>query len=108
MIVLGADTHKSSHTLAAVNAATGEVLGDKTIQVGARGFATLLLWARSLGGERVWALEHCRHVSGALERFLIGRGERVVRVSTRLMAGTRRSSRERGKSDQIDAISVAR
>jgi transposase len=47
-------------------------------------------------------------VSGALERFLIGRGERVVRVSTRLMAGTRRSSRERGKSDQIDAIAVAR
>jgi transposase len=56
----------------------------------------------------VWALEDCRHVSGALERFLIGRGERVVRVSTRLMAGTRRSSRERGKSDQIDAASVAR
>ena len=27
---------------------------------------------------------------------------------TRLMAGTRRSSRERGKSDQIDAVSVAR
>ena len=47
-------------------------------------------------------------MSGALERFLIARGERVVRVSTRLMAGTRRSSRERGKSDRIDAISVAR
>jgi hypothetical protein len=47
-------------------------------------------------------------MSGALERFLIARGERVVRVSTRLMAGTRRSSRERGKSDQIDAVSVAR
>jgi transposase len=88
--------------------ATGQVLGDKTVQVGARGFAALLVWARAVGGERVWALEDCRHVSGALERFLIGRGERVVRVSTRLMAGTRRSSRERGKSDQIDAISVAR
>ena len=56
----------------------------------------------------MWALEDCRHVSGVLERFLIARGERVVRVSTRLMAGTRRSSRERGKSDQIDAIFVAR
>jgi transposase len=108
MIVLGADTHKSSHTIAAVKGATGEVLGDKTIQVGARGFAALLIWARGLDGERVWALEDCRHVSGALERFLIARGERVVRVSTRLMAGTRRSSRARGKSDQIDAIAVAR
>jgi transposase len=84
------------------------VVGDKMVAVGARGFAALLMWARSVDAERVWALEDCRHVSGALERFLIGRGERVVRVSTRLMAGTRRSSRERGKSDQIDAVSVAR
>src|ERR671918_355851 len=108
MIVLGADTHKSSHTIAAVDIATGQVVRDKTVAVGARGFGALLTWARALGPERVWALEDCRHVSGALERFLIGRGERVVRISTRLMAGTRRSSRERGKSDQIDAIAVAR
>jgi transposase len=103
MIVLGADTHKSSHTIAAIDTATGQVLGDKTVAVGARGFAALVIWARGLDG-----LEDSRHVSGALERFLIARGERVVRVWTRLMAGTRRSSRERGKSDQIDAVSVAR
>ena len=108
MIVLGADTHKRSHTLAAINVATGQVLGEETVQVGPRGFATLLGWARELDGQRVWALEDCRHVSGALERFLLGRGERVVRVSTRLMAASRRSSRQRGKSDQIDAVSVAR
>src|SRR5918994_683161 len=108
MIVLGADTHRSSHTIAAVDIAAGQLVGDKTVAVGARGFAALLTWARALGPERVWALEDCRHVSGALERFLIGRGERVVRVSTRLMAGTRRSSRDRGKSDQIDAMAVAR
>jgi transposase len=108
MIVLGADTHKRSHTIAAINAATGQLLGDKTVAVGARGFAALVIWARGLDGQLVWALEDCRHVAGALERFLIARGERVVRVSTRLMAGNRRSSRERGKSDQIDAVSVAR
>jgi len=108
MIVLGADTHKRSHTIAGVEMATGQVLGDKTVGVGTRGFSALLIWARALDCERVWALEDCRHVSGALERFLIARGERVVRVSTRLMAGTRRCSRERGKSDRIDAISVAR
>ena len=84
------------------------MLDEKTAAVGARGFDAVLRWARGLGPDRVWALEDCRHVSGALERFLICRGERVVRVSTRLMAGTRRSSRERGKSDQIDAVSVAR
>jgi transposase len=108
MIVLGADTHKSSHTIAAVDAATGQVLGEKTVAVGARGFGALVLWARGLAGERAWALEDCRHVSGALERFLVARGERVVRVSTRLMATSRRSARERGKSGRIDALAVAR
>ena len=77
MIVLGADTHKRSHTIAAVAAATGELVGEKTVAVGARGFGALVIWARGLAGERVWALEDCRHVSGSFERFLIARGERV-------------------------------
>src|SRR3954468_3190320 len=108
MIVLGADMHKSSHTIASSMAATGEVLGAKTVAVGARGFDQVLQWARGLGRERVWALEDCRHVSGSFERFLIARGERVIRVPTRLMASSRRSSRQRGKSDRIDALAVAR
>ena len=108
MIVLGADMHKSSHSIVAVDAATGQMLGEKTVAVGARGFGALVLWARGLAGERTWALEDCRHVSGALERFLLARGERVVRVSTRLMATSRRSARQRGKSDLIDALAVAR
>ena len=108
MIVLGADMHKSSHTIAAVSATAGELLGGQTVVVGDRGFSAALDWARSLGAERVWALEDCRHVSGAFERFLLVHGERVVRVATRLMAGERRGSRDRGKSDRIDAIAVAR
>jgi transposase len=108
MIVIGADMHKRTHTLAAVVAATGELLDDKTAAVGGPGFRELLAWARGLGSERVWALEDCRHVSGSFERFLIEHGERVARVPTKLMAGTRRGARERGKSDRIDAISVAR
>src|SRR6188472_3805496 len=108
MIVLGADAHKRSHTIAAVSATTGELLGEQTVQSGAKGSAALLGWARALGAERVWALEDCRHVSGSLERFLIARGERVLRVPTRLMANSRRASRERGKSDRIDALAVAR
>ena len=65
-------------------------------------------WARDLGAERVWALEDCRHVSGSLERFLIERGERVLRVHSKLMAASRREARGRGKSDSIDALAVAR
>ena len=56
MIVIGADTHKRSHTVAAIAAGTGELLGDPTVAVGRRGFGALLGWARGLDGERVWAL----------------------------------------------------
>src|SRR5215208_2714986 len=108
MIVLGADTHKRSHTVAAVAAATGELVGEQTVAVGRRGFDALLRWGRGLDGERVWALEDCRHVSGSLERFLIERGERVLRIPTHLTAKARKSARQRGKSDPIDALNVAR
>src|SRR4051794_16044098 len=108
MIVLGADTHKRSHTVAAVAAATGELLGERTVRVDRAGFSALVEWARELDGERVWALEDCRHVSGSFERFLIARGERVLRIPTNLMAQARRSARQRGKSDGIDAVNVAR
>jgi transposase len=108
MIVLGADAHKRSHTIAAVAAPTGELLGEQTVAVGRRGFAALLQWARGLDDERVWALEDCRHVSGSLERFLIERGERVLRIPTHLTANARKSARQRGKSDPIDALNVAR
>jgi transposase len=108
MIVLGADTHKRSHTIVAVAAATGELRDEKTAAVGVRGFDELLSWGRGLAEQRVWAIEDCRHVSGSFERFLVGRGERVVRVPTTLMAGERRGSRQRGKSDSIDAVAVAR
>ena len=83
------------------------MLAEQTVPVGARGFGALVRWARGLDGERVWALEDCRHVSGGLERFLIARGERVLRIPTHLTASARRSSRRRGKSDPIDALALA-
>jgi transposase len=108
MIVLGADMHKQTHTVAAIAAGTGELRGEKTVEVGDDGFLALLGWARSLGEDRVWALEDCRHVSGSFERFVMTSGERVVRVATKLMNDARRAGRERGKSDRIDALAIAR
>jgi transposase len=39
---------------------------------------------------------------------LIERGERVLRIPTHLTANARKSARQRGKSDPIDALNVAR
>jgi transposase len=108
VIVIGVDPHKQSHSAAAREAATGELRDERTAKARAEGHRRLLAWARGLGEERLWALEDCRHVSLSLERFLLARGERVVRVPPKLMAGARRSARERGKSDAIDALAVAR
>jgi transposase len=108
MIVIGVDPHKQTHTAAAVGRQTGELLGELTVKGTEEGHARLLEWGRSLGSERLFALEDCRQVSGRPERFLVGRGERVVRVPPKPMAGARRSARQRGKSDAIDALAVAR
>jgi transposase len=107
MLMIGVDPHKSSHTAVAVSA-LGELLGTKTVKANEQGFFELLRWARGLGGEITFALEDGRHVTGALERFLLARGERVLRVPPKLMARDRRHARSYGKSDPIDALAVAR
>jgi hypothetical protein len=53
MIVLGADTHKRSHTVAAVAAASGELLGEQTVAVGAGGFDGCC------GGPAAWTASGC-------------------------------------------------
>jgi len=108
MMVIGTDPHKRQHTCSAVDAVTGELRSSETVQASGAGHEALLGWGRGLDAQRVWAIEDCRHVSGRLERFLVARGERVVRVAPKLMAGQRRSSRQAGKSDPIDATAVAR
>jgi transposase len=107
MIVVGTDTHKRTHTCGAVDALTGATRGELTAAARRGSFRKLLAWARKLDAERVWAIEDCRHVSGSFERFLVAHGERVVRIAPKYMAGARRSARERGKSDSIDAFAVA-
>ena len=94
MIVIGADTHKNTHALAAVDAGTGEVRGEREITAEASGHRQALRWARALDAEVVWALEDCRHVSHHLERALVTAGERVVRVAPHLMGQSRKGERQ--------------
>ena len=108
MIVIGADTHKVTHTCGAVEGGTGQLAGELTVKARRAGFEELLGWGRGLDDERIWAIEDCRHVSGAFERFLVKHGERVVRVPPKLMGESRKGERTRGKSDSIDALAIAR
>jgi transposase len=106
MVVIGVDSHKQTHTVVAVDEA-GRKLAERTAATTADGHLELLGWSRTWP-ERTWALEDCRNLTRRLEADLLKAGEAVLRVPTKLMAGARRSAREPGKSDPIDALSVAR
>ncbi|HXS34891.1 MAG TPA: IS110 family transposase [Solirubrobacterales bacterium] len=111
MITIGIDPHKDTHTAAAVNDASGQLLGELTVPGTDDGHEHLRGWAHELAGTEGglrFALEDCRHVNGRLERFLLGAGETVLRVGTRMTARSRKTARTVGKSDSIDALAVAR
>src|SRR5438094_8060719 len=106
MVTFGGDCHKKTHTVVAVDE-NGRQLGERTVAATPSGHMEALSWARQWS-QRQWALEKCRHLSRVLERNLLNAGEAVVQVSPKLMGGARRSGRELGKSDPIDALAVAR
>lgn len=106
MVTLGTDSHKQSHTLVAVDE-NGRQLEEMRVAATPTGHRQALAWARQWP-ERRWAMENCRQLSRGLERDLLTAGEQVLQVSPKLMGTSRRSSREPGKSDPIDALAVAR
>lgn len=105
MVTLGVDAHKRTHTVVAVNEA-GRELGQRTVAATSTGHLEALSWAAQWP-ERRWALEDCAHLTRRLTADLVIAGESVVKVPPKMMAGVRRSARERGKSDPIDARAVA-
>jgi transposase len=108
MMVVGIDPHKQSHTAVAADE-LGRRQACQTVQARRDGHLQLLAWARQVApGQRRWAVEDVRHVAGNLIRDLLAAGEQVVFVPPRLMAGERRGGRQRGKSDPIDALAIAR
>src|SRR5436305_5740980 len=107
MVTIGIDPHKQTHSGVAVDP-LGVQVAQRTVAARRDGFGQLLEWGRKLDSVRVWVIEDVRHVSGGLGRFLIDWGETVVRHAPRLMADARQAVRERGKSDPIDALAIAR
>ena len=108
MMVIGVDPHKQTHTAVAADE-LGRKKAQKTVRARRDGHRELIAWARELApAGRAWAVEDVRHVAGGLIRELLAAGEQVVFVPPKLMAGERRGGRERGKSDPIDALAIAR
>lgn len=104
MIWIGVDAHKQVHQAVAIN--ESGVIGTRTIPNTPAAWAALLEWARQWP-ERIWAVEGAWYLGRGLAQHLAERGERVHEVNGRWTAARRRGMRRRGKSDRLDAHSVA-
>src|SRR6201995_5745134 len=108
MMGIGIDPHKQSHPAVAADE-RGRKKAQRTVRARREGHRELIAWARALApAGRLWAVEDVRHVAGGVIRELLAAGGQVVFVPRKLMAGERRGGRERGKSDPIDALAIAR
>lgn len=107
MVIVGIDAHTRCHSAAAIDE-HGRVLD--VIEVGAdvAELDRLISWITARTGERLIAVEGAKGFGLALTRRLLDAGETVVDIATHLTADGRRSSRRRGKDDEIDAITIAR
>ena len=104
-VVIGCDTHRDTHALAAVVAATGVVDDQFEIPTTSDGYQQALARAHSeFPGPRAWAIEGTGSYGKGFCRYLTSRGEWVIEVSRPL----RRPLKSRPKSDPLDAITAAR
>lgn len=67
----------------------------------------LQCWAAAHAAERCWGIEGSGHYGRGLAQFLVGMGEVVVEVNTRLTVLGRRHRGSLHKSDDQDAAAVA-
>ncbi len=102
-VVIGVDTHKLTHTAAALSPA-GAVLEQVTVPADPKGYRRLVAFAERHGQTRLWAIEGTGSFGAGLTTALLGRQERVIEVDR-----PKRPARRAGaKSDDIDAVRAAR
>ena len=103
-VVIGVDTHVSTHSAAAVDARTGGVLGEVTVDATPDGYEQLVSFADEHSALRAWAIEGTGGHGAGLARLLSDRCEVVVELDR-----PERTKRRNGaKSDPLDAIRAAR
>jgi len=99
----GVDTHKDTHTAAAVDAA-GRLLASAQFPATPGGYAALLAWLVGFGRLVLVGVEGTGAYGAGLARFLRGQGVRLVEVDR----PDRKTRRWQGKSDPVDAEAAAR
>jgi transposase len=103
-VVVGVDTHVATHSAAAVDARTGGVLAEVTVEATPEGYEALVQFADEHSGLRAWAIEGTGGHGAGLARHLARGGELVVELDR-----PERAKRRNGaKSDPLDAIRAAR
>jgi transposase len=107
MIIVGIDPHSRTHAAAAVDE-QGRLLEGVEVAAGVKGLERLCAWIERLPQPRLVAIENARGYGLALARRLIEQGEELVDVPAVLTWDGRRSSGQRGKHDQGDALVIAR
>jgi len=103
-VVIGVDTHVNTHSAAVLDAATGGVLDEVTVEATAEGYAELVEFANHHATLRAWAIEGTSSHGAGLSRHLVERSEIVIELDR-----PKRAARRNGaKSDPLDAIRAAR
>ena len=102
-VVGGVDTHKDTHTAAAIET-TGRLLGSAQFPADAAGYRALLAWLRSFGALVLVGVEGTGVYGAGLARFLSEQGVAMVEVDR----PDRKARRWQGKSDPVDAEAAAR
>lgn len=102
-IIIGVDTHKSTHVAVAINE-QGARLAAISIPANSKGYMELNNWSQSLDSVQAFAIEGTGSYGAGLSRYLMALGMNVVEVTR----PNRQLRYQHGKNDSLDAEGAAR
>ena len=107
MIVFGADTHKTSHTISAIDE-LGKVLGSIVIENNLSGYQKMYEWFLSFDSDdKIVGSENTGCWGKHFAQFLLKKGVTVFEITPRLTAKNRNRILKNEKTDYSDSVSIA-
>lgn len=100
----GVDTHGDIHVAAALDSATGRLLGSETFDSTTAGYTLLAQWLAGHGAVGQVGVESTGSYGAGLARHLTAEGFEVIEVDR----ADRKARRFNGKTDAVDAEAAAR